>query len=105
MLRTAPWGGVMVHTSRAATWSASAGIPNRPPLMSESLYEEVVSSWFESAEHKSDHGDVNEGFTGFGQGFVVFAQAATTAKPGGGSLDDPTPGQHGEVGHCSRQPV
>jgi len=51
----------------------------------------------ESTEHESGHGDVDKGFTGLGQSFVVFAQPPVASQPRQRALHHPAPRQHNEL--------
>lgn len=48
-------------------------------------------------EHKANHGQIDEGFRGFRQSFVIFAQTSTPVQPAKGPLDDPTLGQNAKA--------
>ncbi len=43
--------------------------------------------------HQIDHGDTDHGFAGFGEGFIVFREAAVFSKPCKCSFNDPSLGK------------
>ena len=49
------------------------------------------------AQHDADHGEAEEGSDGSGVALEVAGQAAVTADPGKGALDDPALGQDDEA--------
>lgn len=51
----------------------------------------------QAPQHESDHGEADEGGGGAGVSLEVARQAAITADPCEGALDDPTLGQHHEL--------
>jgi hypothetical protein len=51
----------------------------------------------QSAEHQTDHADVQPGFGMGGFDFVMTHEAAMIYKPAKGSLDNPTFGQRGKA--------
>jgi hypothetical protein len=50
----------------------------------------------QTAEHEVNHGNLDEGLTGFGQELVILAESAIAAQPGKGSFNDPAMGQNFE---------
>jgi hypothetical protein len=61
-----------------------------PPIQNEGFLRACSKSALgEAAKHETDHGDVDHRLAGFGEVLVVFAQAALTAEPPKGALDDP----------------
>ena len=51
----------------------------------------------QSSEHDADHGEAEEGGDGSGVALEVAGQAAVSADPGKGTLDDPAFGQDDEA--------
>ena len=51
----------------------------------------------ESMHHQVDHGDTDHGFAGFGEGFIVFREAAVFSKPCKCSLDNPPLGKDNKL--------
>ncbi len=47
--------------------------------------------------HQIDHGDTDHGFAGFGEGFIVFREAAVFPKPCKRSLDNPPLGKDNKI--------
>ena len=48
-------------------------------------------------DHQIDHGDTDHGFAGFGEGFIVFREAAVLSKPCKCSLDNPALGKDNKI--------
>jgi len=51
----------------------------------------------EAAQHDADHGELDEGDGGCGEGFIVPREPAATGEPSQRALDDPASRQHGEA--------